>query len=74
MLVSADMPWVFKCLRCMLEIWSGPVDGEFLSFLIVWLVSSVWKAGGKLVSIFVRRFLRPVVLFCLVVGLWLILA
>ena len=41
MLVSVVMPWGPRCFRCLLEMLSIPMAGEFLSLLIICLVSCV---------------------------------
>ena len=52
-----------RCFRCMLDIPSGPVAGEFLSFLMVQFVSCDVKGGGESVEVFVRMFCLVIVLF-----------
>ena len=60
-----------KCLRCMLEILSGPVACEFLRDLIVLVVSSVVNGGFDLSSC-IFLFSLSIFLFCFCVGSWLI--
>lgn len=63
MLVSAEMARGPRCLRWMLETWSGPSAFEFLRFFIILRTASVVNGGGWDESIFI--FLSFLVIFLL---------
>ena len=73
MLVSVVMPWIPRCLMCMLEMLSWPMAPEFLRCLMTLAVSSVVASVAVLFSLNVcLRLLMALSSLCL--GRWLIFA
>ena len=68
------IPFGPRCLRCMLEISSGPVAGEFFSRLMVEETSPEENGSTSFGFILIDIFRRVTIQFSLCVSLWLILA